>query len=364
MKLPRGFKAAAVKAGIKKEKLDLGLIYSKDPLLATGVFTKNSNVAYSVTLSKENIKNPINAVLVNSGNANCFSHSAGLKDSKQIIASLANQLNVMPANILFSSTGIIAKVLPKDKVISSFPVLIDSLGDDIENFAQSILTTDTFAKISFKEIDLKAGRVKIIGVAKGSGMIQPDMATMLGFILTDAKLTPGLFKKINKNAIDKTFNSITVDGCMSTNDCVFGLSSGKVALTSQKEIDCFTRIYNEICLDLAKMIVKDGEGATKFIEIKIVGAKNEKQAKLGAFAIANSNLVKCALYGNNANWGRIVSALGQVGIEVPASFKIKSTDIKNKEVVISLDLKQGKSSWSVYTCDLTPEYIKINAEYN
>ena len=360
MSLPKGFLLSGIHCGIKRKKFDLGLISSQEKLLACGVFATNKNLSYSVVVSKKNIKNPIKAVLVNSGNANCYSHHTGLKDTEEIVAKLAKHLGVKKANILIASTGIIGKKLPKEKIINSLPKLIKSLGKKEASFARSILTTDTFTKTA------KAGvnKATIVGFAKGAGMIFPNMATMLGFILTDAKLPGSALKSIFKQAVDESFNSISVDGCASTNDTVFVLSSGKVALKSKGEIELFSQKLKGVCLSLAKMIIKDGEGATKFVTIKIKGAKNKQEAKTGAFSLANSNLFKCALYGANANWGRIISALGQAGIKVGENIRISSTALTKKNVELTIDLKRGKSSWQVYTCDLTPKYVEINAEYS
>ena len=360
MNIPEGFLLSGVNCGIKKKKLDLGLIYSKVPFLGSAVFTTNANPSYSVTVSKKNIKTAPRAILVNSGNANCYSHKSGLKDTQAVVSKLASALGVKEAQVLIASTGIIGKKLPKEKIIKSFPVLIKKLGKSADSFAKSILTTDTGKKVSWA----KVGSASIVGFAKGAGMIYPNMATMLGFILTDADVPANIFKKITARAIAESFNSISVDGCTSTNDTVFFLSSKKVPLKGKKQLDLFSKKVKEVCMQLAKKIIKDGEGATKFIEITVKGAKTKAEAKKGGLALANSNLFKCALYGANANWGRIVSALGQAGIKVGENISIKATSLKKKQVSILVDFKKGKSQHTVYTCDLTPAYVKINAEYS
>jgi glutamate N-acetyltransferase/amino-acid N-acetyltransferase len=360
MSVPKGFLLSGIHCGIKKKKLDLGLISSKEVLKAQGVFATGANLSYSVVVSKKNINNPIKAVLVNSGNANCYSHKQGLKDTEEIIAKLAKHLGVKKENILIASTGIIGKKLPKEKIIKSFSKLIKGLSKSSKNFSHSILTTDTF----IKKAQVKAGEATIIGFAKGAGMIYPNMATMLGFILTDVKLPSSVLKKIFKDAVEESFNSISVDGCSSTNDTVLVLSSGKVVLANKGQIALFSQKLKSVCLNLAKMIVKDGEGATKFVRIKIKGAKTKAEAKKGAFSLANSSLFKSALYGANANWGRIISALGQAGIKVGENIGISSTPLTKKNIELTIDLKRGKSSWQVYSCDLTPEYVKINAQYS
>ena len=363
MSLPKGFLISGKHCGIKKKGLDLGLIYTKDYSQAFGVFTTNLNPSYSVTSCKKNINNPIKAVLVNSGNANCHSHKQGLKDTENIISKLAGSLKVKKSNILFCSTGIIGERLPKHKLVKGFPGLIKALGTKTKDFSQSILTTDTFAKVSQAKVSLGKKSATILGFAKGAGMIYPNMATMLGFILTDAGISKSDFKKISHQAIEESFNSISVDGCTSTNDTVLFLSSKRIALKTKKEIDLFSEKVKGVCLNLAKLIIKDAEGATKFVQITVNGAKTKSEAKKAGMALANSNLFKCALYGQSSNWGRIVSSLGQAGINLNEDILIKSTNLKKKNIKISLDLKRGKSSWTVYTSDLTPKYVKINAEY-
>ena len=358
--LPKGFLLSGIHCGIKRKRLDLGLIYAEEPCKVVGVFTANANPAYSVTFCKKNINNLIKAILVNSGNANCYSHKGGLKDTEDIASKLAKKLGVKTSNILFASTGIIGKKLPKYKIVKGFEELIKKLDKNDSDFSQSILTTDTSAKIAKAEV---AGAT-ILGFAKGAGMICPNMATMLGFIITDVDIDQGLLTRIVKEAVDASFNSISVDGCMSTNDTVLVATSAKVPLKSKSQIKAFSQKLKGVCLALAKMIVKDGEGASKFVEIEITGAKSSIEAKKAGMSLANSPLFKSALYGANANWGRIISSLGQAGIKVGENISIKSTSLKNKEVKINIDLKRGKAKGIVYTCDLTPEYVKINAEYS
>lgn len=360
MRIPKGFLFSGTHCGIKRKRLDLGLIYAQEPCKVIGVFTTNANPAYSVTFCKKNINNPIKAILVNSGNANCYSHKGGLKDTEDIASKLAKKLEVKTSNILFASTGIIGKKLPKERIVKSFGKLIKKLSRNAGNFSQSILTTDTSAKTA----KAKAGKAAILGFAKGAGMICPNMATMLGFVITDVNMPQSLLRRIVKEAVDSSFNSISVDGCMSTNDTVLVASSEKVPLKSRSQIKAFSRKLKGVCLELAKMIVKDGEGASKFVEIEIKGAKSSVEAKKAGMSLANSPLFKSALYGANANWGRIISSLGQAGIKVGENISIKSASLKKKEVKISVDLKRGKAKGVVYTCDLTPEYVKINAEYS
>ncbi len=365
MKLPEGFLLSGLACGIKKRKPDLGLIYVCGPeLSAAGFFTTNANPSYSVTLSKKHIHNPIRAVLVNSGNANCHSHKEGLKDTREIVGRLAGHLRVKKENILIASTGIIGKKLPKQKIIRSIPALVNSLTTDADDFAKSILTTDTFAKKTSVSLRFKGRSAVIAGFAKGAGMIYPHMATMLAFVLTDVALSRASFRSMAREAIEESFNAISVDGCMSTNDTVLVLSSGKVQLAGKLQVEAFRAGLKKVCLGLAQMIVRDAEGATKFITITVQGARDQAEAKKAAESLANSNLLKCALYGARANWGRIIAALGQAGVAVEEDIRVQATDLKRADVALNVDLRRGKSSWRVYTCDLTPEYIKINASYS
>lgn len=365
MKLPKGFLFSAIQSGIKKNKLDLGCIVCGSAASAVGFFTKNKNVSYSVTVSKQHINNPVKAVMVNSGNANCFSHPQGQRDTQGICEAFAAQLGVKKENILIASTGIIGKKLPWHTVKLALPSLVDALGDDFDKFAKCIMTTDTFPKKAQATIRTGGGEIaSIVGCAKGAGMIAPNMATLLVFILTDARLPKPLLRTIMKEALDKSFNSITIDGCTSTNDTLLLLSSNQVAIKGNKAIQEFRAQVSRVCLDLAKSIVRDGEGASKFIEIEIAGAKTEAEAKKAGLAIANSDLFKCAVYGANPNWGRIVQALGQADIAVSEKVKIRLSDLTKKDITVYVDLKRGKAQWTAYTCDLTPEYVKINAEYS
>jgi glutamate N-acetyltransferase/amino-acid N-acetyltransferase len=281
------------------------------------------------------------------------------------MAKLARLLGVKEKNILFASTGIIGKKIPKEKIIAALPRLKQNLAAKTQKFSKSIMTTDTFSKIAQAKISFKEGKADILGFCKGAGMICPNMATMLAFVITDVNLPAALFRKIAKEAVEESFNSITVDGCMSTNDTIFFLSSAKVDICGKKEMDIFSKKLKEVCLNLAQMIARDGEGASKFIEILVKNARSEGEAKKGALYIANSNLVKTAIHGANPNWGRVVAALGQAGIKLnEGKYNIFMSNLGKKEVKITVDLKSGKCDRTIYTSDLTPEYIKINAEYS
>ena len=354
--------AAGINCGIKKKNLDLGLIYVCDFGRAVGVFTKNVNPSYSVTVSKKNIASGLKAIIVNSGNANCYSHSRGLEDTNDIVQALADHIGVKHSNILIASTGIIGKPLPKEKIVDNLGRLVKSLTNDGDDFSRSIITTDAFVKTARESLIISGKKATICGFAKGAGMIYPNMATMLGFVLTDLDVPRPLFKEMVKTIVEETFNSISVDGCTSTNDTVFFVSSRRIPFEKKYEALVADKI-RKVCLALAKLIVKDGEGASKFVTVTIKGAGSKNEAKKAAFSLANSNLFKCAIHGANANWGRVIAALGQSGIKAGENIAIKAGDLKKKDVSLMIDLKRGGFSWTVYTTDLTPKYIKINAEY-
>ena len=367
MKVPCGFLLSGISSKIKRDNsLDLGIICCSGYGSAVGFFTKNVNCSYSVRVSKSNINNKIKALLVNSGNANCFSHKNGLSDTAKICRNLAALLGVKEKSILIASTGIIGRQLPSKKIISHLPLALKKLKANPRAFAKSILTTDTFEKISFRTIKFNKKKIRILGLAKGAGMINPKMGTMLAFILTDAKIRKKDLRAVSLKAVRKSFNSINIDGCTSTNDSVYIISSGASAsLYSKKEIRIFGNKLLEVCLDLAKMIVKDAEGATKFVTLCVKGALSKEKAKAAAEAIASSLLFKTALYGKSFNWGRIVAALGQANIKVDQkSFKVKFFPLKKGNMKIDVVLGQGSFDKTVYTSDITPEYVKINAGYS
>ena len=371
---PKGFKASGIYCGIKKSgKPDLSLIVSDIPCPAAAVFTKNSVKAAPLIVSQENLKNSTaQAVITNSGNANCFTGEMGLRYAKQTTLALANALGIKKDDIIVSSTGIIGKILPIKKVTEGIPALISKLSSSKASgrlAAEAIMTTDTFVKEIAVTVEITGKIITIGGCAKGSGMIEPNMATMLGFLTTDAAIDKKLLKEALKQAVDHSFNSITVDGCMSTNDMTAimanGMAGNTLINTKDKNYDLFCQALTLCCMDLAKKIVKDGEGAKKLIEVYVDGAPSEKTARQAAKAIANSNLVKTAAYGKNANWGRIAAAVGSLGLNITEkNLNIKTKTPSPKNVIIQVDLGLGKSSAFVLTCDLTEDYIKINGAYN
>lgn len=364
--------ASAVASGIKKTgKLDLALFYSLGLAKAACKFTTNKIQAAPIKLNKRYLKSNkyFRAIIANSGNANCFNGRFGLMDAQETTRELARNLNINKQAILVASTGIIGRRLPLFKIKQAIPQLVQGISrEGIRQAKRAIMTTDTFIKEITLKFKLRNKMVTICGIAKGSGMIAPHMATMLCFIFTDASITQGALNKALKIAVDESFNCITVDGCMSTNDSVILLAngaSGNNTVDTNNYFSLFRGALSRTCLELAKMIVKDGEGASKFIQIKVGKAKSFSEAKRIALSIANSNLFKTAIYGENPNFGRVVAAVGASGINVQEKdLKVKVSPLNKREINIDVSINRGNASAIIYTSDLTPEYIKINAEYN
>ena len=388
-----GFTTAGIFCGIKTNKQkDLALIFSEEPSVAAGLFTSNQVVSPTITWCQEILKSStrFRAIVVNSGNANACTGPKGMEDCKSLASKLSQKLAVEPKEILIASTGIIGVPLPINKIVKALPALSSKLSPvGWVSSAEAIMTTDLTPK--FKSLSFYIGKHKITmgGIAKGSGMIHPNMATMLAFIATDAsidKKTPG---RALREANNKTFNRITVDGDTSTNDMAILLANGKAKNKSiragSSAYDKFVEKLTQICLYLAHKIVLDGEGATKFVTIRIQGAKAKTHAHRVAKSVATSSLVKTALFGQDPNWGRIIAAVGYAGVPfnpdkvqislngsvlfnngVPAYGALQSTlrkKMKSKNISIVIDLKSGIHSGEVYTCDLSYDYVRINAEY-
>ena len=397
---PRGFRTAAVAAGIKQSgKADLGLIVADKPCAAAAVFTKNKIVGHAVMISRKNIKNgKAQAIFVNAGNANTCTGPQGLKDAENICKQLANELNLNEKNVLICSTGIIGRTMPMKKVQKAIDIAADRLDRSIKNgndIAEAILTTDTIKKTAYKQIRLGSKDVKIAGIAKGSGMIAPNMATMLAFITTDANIKANLLKRAISDAVDGTFNKVTVDNHTSTSDTAIIMASGRAenkcidgtAQAAMRTADYkkFTNALYLVCDELARQIAADGEGASQMVSIKIRSCLSKKDAHKALRAIADSPLVKCAFHGADPNWGRIISAVGYSGAKfdpkkigckiagvtvfknaTPTKFdpKTLSKKMKNKQLLVEVDLAAGKFNDFCYTCDLSGEYVKINADYH
>lgn len=370
---PKGFKAAGIHCGIKKSgKFDLGIITSDTPCPTACVFTKNSVKAAPLIVSQNHLRDAIaQAIIVNSGNANCFTGKFGLTYAEKTTQLLAQELNIKTSDVVVTSTGIIGKPLPIKKIEKGVPACVKQLSPKgAAAFEKAILTTDLVKKNVCVTLTLAGKKVTIAGCAKGSGMIEPNMATMLGFVTTDAAISKTLLKTALKEATNKSFNRITVDGCMSTNDMVVLMANGAAKNPSitkkNKDYFKFVEALHYVCLDLAKKIVYDGEGAKLFIEIHVKAAKTQKQADQVAKAIANSNLVKTANYGPDPNWGRVAAAAGSLGFKGinEKTLKLKFDYAKKDHVSIYVDLNLGSYESIAYTSDLTKKYITINNQYN
>ena len=391
---PAGFMGAAVAAGIKKVPgaLDLALIFSDAPgTTAAGVFTTNRVAAAPVILSRQNLRasgGRARAVVVNSGNANACTGRAGLRASQETARAAAKALGVSQSEVLVASTGVIGVPLKPELILNHIPALRQNLS--VENaapVARAIMTTDTFPKACALRAKVDGKSVTLAGIAKGAGMIHPHMATLLSFVTTDAAVPPALLDQMLRAAVAPSFNCITVDGDTSTNDTVVVLASGRSGVSIRpgaKAADVLLAGLTELCQALARMIARDGEGAKKLVTIEVRGARTAADADGVARAIANSPLVKTAIAGSDPNWGRIICAAGYSGADFdPAKVDIRvnrlylcrrgldaafdeaaaKRELDQKEITLRVDLHQGKAAARIWTCDLTHDYITINASY-
>lgn len=386
MKLPKGFLASGVRAGIRKKRPDLGLIVAEDGANAAAVFTKNRFQAAPVVLSKSALKRSggrVKAVVVNAGCANAVTGTEGTNAAKRVRTRAAELLKCGEEEVFLASTGVIGVVLPDKKVRESLPDAITRLSaGGADAFSQAILTTDVGPKLAQATYTMGGKRGRVIGVAKGAGMIHPNMATMLAFVLTDANVAPPELQKCLKVAVDQSFNAISVDGDTSTNDTVLLLASGKLGATG--DLADFQRALNDVCRELAWMIVRDGEGATRVMELEVRGARSDRDARAAAHAVATSPLVKTALHGGDPNWGRILAALGRSGARFsvkrvslsagpvtlvtngePAAYREKDAAkvFARERVPILLDLGAGNARAIVLASDLGHDYVSLNADY-
>jgi glutamate N-acetyltransferase/amino-acid N-acetyltransferase len=398
--MPKGFQAWGMACGIKDSgNKDLGIVVSNPPSRVFGAFTTNRFCAAPVSYCKEELAqkgDSITHLLVNSGNANACTGKQGEQDTLQAVDAVRRCFEAdKPQGVLMCSTGIIGQPLPMKTLHQGIEALSENSVDtkrDPMSFAEAILTTDTCTKMAVSHLDIPSGEaVNIWGVAKGSGMISPNMATMLAYVLTDIQLPPR-FQSLFLEMVEKSFNSISVDGDMSTNDTVLLMANGSSGISYEsltvEEQQTFCQSIQDTLLDLAKQIVRDGEGATKCIEINILKASNESESKALAQAVANSPLVKTAFFGADPNWGRVVGALGSIhsGLnpeKVDLSFcghpvlkmgqpvmmsegeqKALEQAMKAEEVSLEVHLHTGEAKWTYWTCDLTYDYVKINAEYH
>ena len=386
-----GIRAAAVRAGIKEQGKDLALIVSVPPSEAAGLFTTNRVKAAPVKWSMERIaKNKISAIIANSGNANACTGGKGFADVRTIVSQLSSHLKVPVDSVLMASTGIIGRPMPLEKVTSALPQLVDSLSDQADqNVVEAIMTTDTFPKAVAIEYICENRKIRIAGITKGAGMIQPNMATMLAFLVTDAPIYRDELRSILEEAVEKSFNMITIDGDTSTNDTVIclanGLAKGELIRRESVQGKCLAEALGHVCMKLAQMVVRDGEGATKFVEIRVNKAADRGEAKAIAKAIANSLLVKTAFFGQDPNWGRILSAAGSCGVDFDpnvadlylgevrvfsqglpekGNWEEQAIQVMRQEAFsVTLCLNSGNNDVSVWTCDLSHDYVRINAAY-
>jgi glutamate N-acetyltransferase/amino-acid N-acetyltransferase len=394
---PRGFKANGVYAGIKKsKKRDLSLIVSESLCDAAGVFTTNKVQASCVVVNKEYLRDSkAQAIIANSGNANCLTGKSGFENTRAMAAAVAKMLKLRSKDVLVASTGVIGKPLPIKKIMAALPEAVKGLSRKGNEYAAAgILTTDRMIKQVAVEFRIGRKKVRIGAIAKGAGMIHPQMelaakhATMLCFVTSDASIGPAALREALDRAVQKTFNVISIDGDMSTNDMVLILANGaaqnKRIVEKTKEFRMFTRALEAACMQLAKLMVNDAEGATKFVEIAVKNALTREDARKIARAVATSNLVKCALFGCDPNWGRIAAAVGYSGAHVDpwklhvylgkelvlrAGGRVQKSEaalnrvFSQKNVRIGVDIGLGKFGASAYTCDLSTSYVRINSAY-
>lgn len=392
-----GIKVRGCHIGIKSKRRDLALIVSDVPASTAAVYTQNRVQAHPIRLTKKHLKNKkAQAILVTSGNANACNGPEGMEGAVKSAEALADELNIPVEDVIVASTGVIGEPFPTEKVIKGIRKNVSVLSSRKiagDMAANAIMTTDTFQKEGYLTFKIGKKKVNMAGIAKGSGMIHPNMATMLCFIVSDVDIDPNLLQEALSESAKKTFNMITVDGDTSTNDMVSvmcnGLSGNKRITEKDEKYEKFKEKLERICRHLAKAIVSDGEGATKFIEYKVVNAKSEEEARQVAKTISNSNLVRTALFGRDPNWGRILAAAGRAGVKIEPKkidihlgssknlmkvaengsgldFNRKSLKLmlKSSQLRVFVDLNQGGCDATAWGCDFSYEYIRINAEYH
>jgi len=386
-----GFLANGIHVGIKDEqKKDLSLIYSTVPARAAAVFTTNAFKAAPVLLDMERIKAGFaQAILTNSGNANAATGREGYEDARVMSAALSGKLDIRDDLVFVASTGVIGHRLPVTKIESGMGRLIRGLRPEgIEDAEDAIMTTDRFPKISIRKGRIGRREITLCGVAKGAGMIEPNMATMLAYVMTDADIEGSVLDRIFRRAVDRSFNAISVDGCMSTNDTAIILANGMAenqTIHGGQGASVFRDLLGAVMSELSQAMVRDGEGATKLIRIDVQGARTLKEAKKIAYAVANSNLFKTACFGGDPNWGRIISAAGSTGIPlevdavevyfddtavfrdscgIPVNVKQLEKIMGGDELNLRIQLGLGTKSFCMHTSDLTYDYVKINAHYH
>jgi glutamate N-acetyltransferase/amino-acid N-acetyltransferase len=387
---PKGFRASAVRSGIKEglaDKNDLGLVISDFPAVAAATFTTNKIKAAPVRVSAAHLRaSDTRAIIANSGNANACTGSTGIQNAKRMAQAVARQLGLKDRQVLVCSTGRIGRNLPIEKIEMAVPALVAGLSrEGSEVVARAIMTSDTFHKEIAVEVPLVGANFRIGGIAKGAGMINPDMATMLCFITTDAAISKRELQRLTSASVEQSFNCVTVDGDMSTNDTTICIANGQAAIPAMEpgheSYDKFAEALNFVTQQLARMIIEDGEGVTKFVEVHVKGAATYQDARKAAEAVSNSMLVKCAWYGEDPNWGRIMDAVGYSSAQVreemidiffdgvvatlhglPSSTPEDTLKevLRNRKFTVTINLHLGSAEYKVFTTDLTPEYVKFN----
>lgn len=386
--LPKGFTASGVNCGVRRYRPDLGLILSDRPAVGAGVFTENRFAAAPVHYCRSILPSTsIRAIVTNSGQANAATGPEGIENNKQFAFEVAKELECFPREVLVASTGVIGPQLDMPKIVGAIPELVDRTTDTAENFSLAILTTDLVPKTVTTELQLSGGAIRITGICKGSGMIHPNMATMLGYLLTDADIPVSKAQALLKDATDVSFNMISVDGDSSTNDAVFFLANGAagVGLATHDDEMKFQGALREIATLLAQSIAIDGEGATKLVEIRVKGAPDLATARRAARGVTVSPLVKTAMHGEDPNWGRIIARLGAEQVPEVALSRLSLTMqgavlfadgrpqpfeksevkqlLKKSKILVEIDLRSGGDEATAWGCDLSKKYVDINTEY-
>ena len=384
---PSGYRAAGIKTGVKESGAkDLALVYSMRPANAAAVYTTNKVQGAPIAIDREHLADGrARAVILNSGNANVCNGDVGLEHARRMCALTASELGLQTEEVLVCSTGLIGVPLPIAKIEAGIPQIVAALSEDGGAIAaEAITTTDTVPKSCAVEVELESGRAVVGAMAKGAAMIAPNMATMLAVVTTDAAVPSGPLQELLSQAIQRTFNCITVDGDMSTSDTVILMANGDGSELSKRDCELLYEGIEYACRQMAQAIARDAEGSSKLITIAVRGAATEAEARQVGIAVANSSLVKTAAFGNDPNWGRILCAMGYAGVEFDperACVSLCGTDIygngagldfdgdklsaamQAEEMAIDIDLAMGEAAAEIFTCDLTYEYVRLNAEY-
>ncbi len=388
-KLPLGFLASGVNCGVRRYRPDLGLVVSDRDAVAVGVFTENQCKGAPVTYCQSVLPSPsIRAIVTNSGQANAATGEQGIERNLQMVRATAAALDVSSHQVLAASTGVIGVQMEIEKISAGLPELVSRASNIAENFALAILTTDLVPKSITTEVPLSQGKVRLTGICKGSGMIHPNMATMLGYFLTDLRMDVDVAQTALREAVDVSFNMISVDGDSSTNDCCFLMANGaaNVELLSDSDMRAFRKALIQVAQGLAQAIAADGEGATKLVEVQIKGAASEELARRVARGLVVSPLIKTAMHGEDPNWGRILARLGAEQVPAQQLTKLSLSlqgvvlfekgqaqdfvraEVKEKlrsaKVKIVVDLKSGPHQATAWGCDLSKRYVEINTEYS